>query len=85
MFKIIPQPTSIKPQNDKKGFSFYDATISDMTAAYELIDFVKMALNKNISICRNGKENIILKTDDCFLFQVKFQEELIHISLQYFQ
>ena len=67
MFKIIPQPTSIKPQSNKKGFSLCDAAISDMPAAYELISFAKTALDKNISVCRDGKENIILKTDESFL------------------
>ena len=52
MFKIIPQPTSIKPQSNKKGFSLCDATISDMPGAFELISFAKTALNKNISIFR---------------------------------
>ena len=66
VFRIIPQPVSIKPQNDKKGFSFNDVTISDMPAASELINFAKTVLNKNISVCSNGKENIILKTDESF-------------------
>ena len=66
MFKITPQPVSRKLQKDKKGFTLYNANISDMTSAYELIDFAKTALNKNISVYRNGKQNIILQTDDSF-------------------
>ena len=66
MFNIIPQPTTIKIQEGKKGFCPDNASITDISVASELVGFVKKISGKDIIVTDSGKENIILKTDDNF-------------------
>ena len=66
MFNIIPQPTTIKIHKDKKGCCLDNASITDISAARELVGFVKKTCKKDITVSDSGKESIILKTDDNF-------------------
>ena len=66
MFNIIPQPTTMKIQEGKKGFCSDNASITDISVAGELVGFVKKIYGKDIAVSDSGNENIILKTDDNF-------------------
>ena len=66
MFNIIPQPTTIKILEGKKGFCLDNASITDISVAGEFVGFVKKILGKDIVMSDSGKETIILKTDDSF-------------------
>ena len=69
MFNIIPQPVKIDINLEKKGYTInYDSRISQHSVADELILFVRKTLKKEIHICNDGTENIILKTDSSFLY-----------------
>ena len=46
MFNIIPQPTTIKIHKDKKGCCLDNASITDISAARELVGFVKKTCKK---------------------------------------
>ncbi len=63
MFNIIPQPVNINVQKEKTGYSFKNSSITDISVAKDLADFVKKVLGKDISLSCDGTENIILKTD----------------------
>ena len=66
MFNIIPQPTNIKIQEGKKGCCLDNISITDISVAGELVNFVKKIYGKEIAVSHSGKETIILKTDDNF-------------------
>ena len=66
MFNIIPQPTTLKALEGKKGSCLADASVTDRPAAGELIGFVKKISGKEIIVSNSGEESILLKTDDSF-------------------
>ena len=67
MFNIIPQPVKININREKKGYTIDSKSkITYHHISEELTVFVKNTLKKDILICNDGTENIILKIDSSF-------------------
>lgn len=67
MFNIIPQPTSILVNRDKKGFTMHTGTtISPYPFVDEFISFVRKTLNKKVYVHEDTFEerSIILTLDE---------------------
>ena len=66
MFNIIPQPTSILVNRDKKGFTLHTGTtISPYPFVDEFISFVRKTLNKKVCVHEDtGEERSIIITLD---------------------
>lgn len=66
MFNIIPQPTSILVNRDKKGFTLHTGTtISPYPFVDEFISFVRKTLNKKVYVHEDtGEERSIILTID---------------------
>ena len=66
MFNIIPQPTSVLINRDKKGFTLHTGTtISPYPFVDEFISFVRKTLNKKVYVHEDtGEERSIILTLD---------------------
>ena len=64
MFNIIPQPVTMIMGENKTGFFLDNASITNVSVAGELVEFVKRVFGRDVALSDCGDETINLKIDD---------------------